>query len=81
MKEVSGWGENWGTFGKGLRTVTHEHTAKREVHLSAGPAQRLPGSILKNGSRTRRLWNSSYRVCVSLDSRISRIRLVWRSPD
>ena len=22
MKEVSGWGENWGTFGKGLRTVT-----------------------------------------------------------
>src|SRR5262245_43294991 len=31
--------------------------------------------MLKNGSRTRRLWNSFYRVCVRLDSRISRIRL------
>src|SRR5262249_1269004 len=30
---------------------------------------------LKNGSRTRRLWNSFYRVCVRLDSTISRIRL------
>src|SRR5260370_25917791 len=32
-------GENWGTFGKGLRTITHEPTAKREVQLSAGPAE------------------------------------------
>src|SRR5262249_15528604 len=31
--------------------------------------------MLKNGSRTRRLWNSFYRVCARLDSRISRIRL------
>src|SRR5260370_35193068 len=28
--------------------------------------------MLKNGSRTRRWWNSFYRVCVRLDSRILR---------
>src|SRR5260370_24609241 len=37
--------------------------------------------MLKNGSRTRRLWNSFYSVCVRLDSRILRSLNNTQAPD
>src|SRR6266852_6114552 len=57
-----------------LMSVTVEPKDAKVTPLLSKDLTDFPGKegMLKNGSRTRRLWNSFYRVCVRLDSRILR---------